>query len=240
MAPAAAAVFVIALIVQFPARVAVQWFAPSSVSVSGVSGSIWRGNLATANIAGVDITNVHWRLRLRDILRARLGADIEAELAGGFLNGTVAVASGERVWLHEVTAALSLGAFSHLSSIGPVKGFAQLTLNDATIDAGWINSIDGTISVSGLEYTAVAQQPLGDHQLVFDQQESLPINGTVTSLSGPFDVNGRVTLQAQRRYELALEIAAGAEADESLRRSLTFIGPANDAGAHSLQISGQL
>jgi general secretion pathway protein N len=77
--------FVSAFVVMFPARVAYDWFAPSTVQVSGLEGSIWSGSAAEASVAGLYLRDLAWRLRPLRLFTGKLAASIEASPASGFL-----------------------------------------------------------------------------------------------------------------------------------------------------------
>ena len=107
--------FVSAFVVMFPARVAYDWFAPSTVQVSGLEGSIWSGSAAEASFAGLYLRDLAWRLRPLRLFTGKLAASIEASPASGFLEADVALGFGGVVTLKDVNGSLPLSSFAAMA-----------------------------------------------------------------------------------------------------------------------------
>ena len=88
------ATFVIGLIITFPARVAYQWFAPGDLKLSGINGSVWRGNAAQGTAGGVYLADVNWSFRPFGLLSGKLEFASNSKLASGFFDANVGVGIG--------------------------------------------------------------------------------------------------------------------------------------------------
>ena len=65
---------VIALLVQFPARVAYHWAAPAELSLSGISGSIWQGAAAEGQVNLIYLRNLRWKFSPWSLFVGKLAA----------------------------------------------------------------------------------------------------------------------------------------------------------------------
>ena len=84
-------VFVVGLILMFPARVAYRWFAPAEFAASGISGSVWNGHAKEVITYGAYFRDLSWRIRLLDLVTAKLGYAIESKLASGSVDANIAI-----------------------------------------------------------------------------------------------------------------------------------------------------
>ena len=103
-------VFVVGLILLFPARVAYRWFAPAEFVASGISGSVWSGHANEATAYGTYFRDLSWRIHLLELLTAKLGYAIETKLASGFVEANIAVGIGGTVRATELKATLPLSS----------------------------------------------------------------------------------------------------------------------------------
>ena len=87
----------IGVIVMFPARVAYQWASPPGVAIAGIEGTAWNGRAQEAEVAGVYLRNIGWRVKPLAFFTGRLGLALEADTASGFVNADVALGAGGRM-----------------------------------------------------------------------------------------------------------------------------------------------
>ena len=80
---------IIGLLTAFPARIAYQWFAPPGVSLESISGSVWSGHVAQAEIEGLYLQDLSWRFKPLGVFSGNLAYAIEATPVSGFINATV-------------------------------------------------------------------------------------------------------------------------------------------------------
>ena len=73
-------VFVVGVILLFPARVAYRWFAPADFVARGISGSVWNGHAMEAIAYGTYLRDLSWRIQLLDLVTAKLGYAVESPL----------------------------------------------------------------------------------------------------------------------------------------------------------------
>ncbi|MEM7764298.1 MAG: type II secretion system protein N [Pseudomonadota bacterium] len=239
----AAVVLIVGLVVKMPASVLLHWALPEAVQTSGISGSIWRGHVDAVAVASVNAGPVDWQLHPFTLLTGKLAATLQAELPGGFADGRVAL-RGDRIWLEDTKLAVDLGQFTRYSSIGPSTGRARIDIQRAELRDLWPAELVAEMTVNNLAYPGVGTAPLGNYQLVFPETnngDSSDINGTLTALdSAPYELDGTLTLSADRGYALRGLIAAKSGVNAAYSRGLQFLGPADSEGRRQLVFEGTL
>lgn len=236
-------VFLLGLVARMPADVVLGWVLPDPVATRGISGTVWHGHIAAIEVEGVSLGPVDWRWRPAALLRARLGADVEAGLPGGFFNGRIAVGLGDVV-LQDVRASAALAPMTRRSSIGAAQGTARLAATMVAIADGWPTAIEGELRLSDLRYAGAGNVPLGGYRLRFDgtaaDNPAFPVAGLLASdESGPFEVDGVLRLGPGRAYALNASVSPRANAPAELQRALSVL-PTGPDGARQLQFEGAL
>lgn len=242
---AVVATFVTTLIVAFPARVALAWFAPEGLAVSGVEGSVWRGRAAALQLAGLGAGPVSWRVRPMALLLGRIEADVEGSVTDGFASGRIGATLTGVLRIRDARASLPLERLTAGTSIGPATGQLQATIDSLRLVAGWPESISGELQVMGVRYPVpqLGNTALGSYSVTFpapDGDATEPPAGQIRSLSGPYDVSGTLGLLPGRRYALTAEVRATASAQAPLRNALQFLGRPNERGYYTFRSEGTL
>lgn len=236
-------VLLIGLVSRIPAAVALNWALPDRVETRGISGTVWRGSIDALRVDGTALDPVDWQLRPLALLTGRIGASIEAGLPGGFFAGDVSLSAG-RIRIRDARAALDLAPVTRLSTIGPSEGSVRLTIREAEIDALWPVRLDGEMVLTGLRYPPVGPQPLGSYRLEFDpalaSDPAFPVSASLSTLDGPFAVDGRLLLGENRSYSMRAGVAPKPDTDQQLRNALRILGPAGPDGSHQLNFDGNL
>lgn len=232
-------VFVIALVVSFPARVAYRWFAPPQFVASGISGSIWSGRAAEASAAGAYFRDLNWDIRLLDLLTAKLGYAIESKLSSGFVEGNIAVGFGGTLRATELRATLPLASMQSISGIAGIRGSATVNLSQLEISDGMPRSAQGIVEISGLTVPLVSSDPIGGFKAEFFSQDS-GIAASLEDTNAVIDLAGSLQVTADGGYKLLAQLSATDQTPAAIRQQLEFLGPANDRGQHELRLEGKL
>lgn len=227
------------LIVSFPARVAYHWFAPASVALSGISGSIWRGTASQANVGGLYLGELRWQLRPLALFRARASFDIAANPAGGVLAGNAAIGFGGDVYLAETRAALPLDAIAGLVGVPGLRGTATADIERLQLSDRLPVAADGNAEVRGLVLPLVSPQPIGGYRIEFFTQED-GVVASVEDTDGFVDIAGRLLFSRDRNYEFIGQLAPKAETPAAVADQMRFLGSANERGQYELRLEGKL
>lgn len=231
--------FVVGLIVAFPARVAYHWFAPQSVALSGIAGSLWRGSAAQANIAGLYLGELRWRLRPLALLRGRASFDVAASPAGGVLDGNAAIGIGGDVYLADTRAALPLDAVAGIAGVPGLRGTATADIERLHLRDGIPLAADGSGEVRGLLLPIVSPQSIGGYRVEFFTQED-GVVASVEDTDGFVDIAGRLLLAPDRSYEFLGQLAPKPETPAAVADQMRFLGSPNARGQYELRLEGAL
>lgn len=236
---ACAITLVAGLIITFPARVAYHWFAPPGIAMSGIAGSVWRGTATQANLAGLYLGELRWRLRPLALLRGRASFDIEASPAGGVLEGNAAIGFGGDVYLARTRAALPLDALARLVGVPGLRGTATANIEQLRVRDGLPIAADGNAEVRGLVLPMVSPQSIGGYRIEFFTQDD-GVVASVEDTDGYVDIAGRLLLSGDRSYEFLGQLAPKPETPPAVVNQMRFLGSPNARGQHELRLEGQL
>ena len=101
-------VFMLVLVVTFPARVAYRWFAPADVTLSGISGSVWNGSAVEGLAGGAYLRDITRKLKPAELLTGNLEFETSGRPASGSMNANVAVGLGGSLALTELSGNVPL------------------------------------------------------------------------------------------------------------------------------------
>lgn len=230
---------VVGLVVAFPARVAYHWFAPQTVALSGISGTVWRGRASQSNIAGLYLGELRWRMRPLALLRGRASFDVGANPAGGVIDGNAAIGFNGDLHLARTRASLPLDAVAGLLRVAGLRGTATADIERLRLSDGMPVAADGTAEVRGLVLPLVSPQSIGGYRVEFFTQED-GVVASVEDTDGFVDIAGRVLLGSDRSYEFLGQLAPKAETPPAVVDQMRFLGSPNSRGQYELRLEGKL
>lgn len=230
---------VVGLIVSFPARVGYHWFAPPTVALSGITGTVWRGSASQASIVGLYLGELRWRLRPLALFRGRASFDVEASPAGGVLDGNAAIGFGGDVYLANTRAALPLDAIAGLTGVPGLRGTATADIERLQLSDGLPVAADGSAEVRGLVLPLVSPQAIGGYRVEFFTQED-GVVASVEDTDGFVDIAGRLVLSLDRSYEFLGQLAPKPETPTAVADQMRFLGSPNARGQYELRLEGAL
>lgn len=229
----------IGLLVLFPARVAYEWFAPPGIALSGIDGSIWRGQVREGNIRGIYFRNLQLNMQPLALLRGKLGYGIEADAASGFINGSVAIGPGGYVEWTDLAASLSLQALADTLAMPGLGGTVNIQFERLAFENTVPVAAVGNVAIANLRAPLVHRAPIGGFSAEFFTQES-GIMASIEDTDAVIDLAGSLSLSPDRTYQFLAQVAPKANTPADLREQMRFLGTANDRGQHELRLEGQL
>lgn len=230
----------------FPAGTALHWFAPRGVTFAGVAGTLWSGSAATCSVDGFTVEALRWNLRPASLLLGRISADVEARIPDGFVSGNI-TASPSTVRFSGLRGATSLPALAGILPVRGIRGQANVALESLVLEDGWPAAAVGELKLAGLESLPLipdgsgAYVPLGDYTVSFVPAPEGQLAATFVDNGGPLEVEGAVTLDAERVYTLDALVEPRAGAPEMLVEGLKIMTAEPDAeGRRRFNLSGSL
>lgn len=230
---AAALALVLLLLWLAPARLLTAVLPAGQVAIQGASGSLWRGQAARVVLATpagpLQLGALSWQLHPLSLLAFSPRVTLDSQWGGQRLQGSVALAGGNRIELAALEAAVPA---SLLRQFLPLQLEGQLSLQSPALvleqglpvagagrvvwqDAGWV-SPDGP-------------QALGHYVLEFEQQPGAALAGRVLTLSGPVQAEGSIGL-AGSDYSIDLLLSGPGLADPRLAQALQLVAAPEGSG----------
>lgn len=223
----------------FPARVAYQWLAPPNVALAALEGSVWRGRAGEAEISGLYVRNLEWRVRPLGLFSGQLALSITADTGGGFIEADVGVQSGGRVAMSDVTAALSLQSLQDVLNMPGLAGKANAQFERLAFQDGLPTAAVGSVEIADLRAPLVDRGPLGGYRAEFFTQES-GVLASIEDTDGLVDVAGSLQISADRTIQFVAQVAAKNTTPAHLREQMKFLGTPNTRGQYELRLEGRL
>jgi general secretion pathway protein N len=234
-----AVTLVFGLIALFPARVAYHWFAPPGATLSGIGGTAWSGRAAQADIEGLYLQGLTWKLRPLALLTGKLAMAIEATPTSGFIESTVTISLGGTVEFDRLQGSLPLRSFEGVIGMPGLRGNASLQFERLAIRDGLPVAADGVLTVSSLVAPKIHRGSIGGYRAEFFTQAS-GVAASVEDTDGVIDLAGSLQLSADRSYQFLAQLAPKNNTPDTVRQQMQFLGSPNERGQYPLRLEGRL
>lgn len=230
---------VFGLIIMFPARVAIGWFAPAEVAIAGIQGSVWRGSANEAAANGFYVRDIEWRLNTLRLFTGQLSYSVEATPVSGFLESDISIDFSGALTLSDLTAALPLDLLADALNVPGLQGNVSLTFERVEIVDGLATAADGTAQIADLIIPIFGRDSLGGYKAEFFTQNN-GVTASIEDTDGVLDMAGSFQVSADRSFKFIALVMAKPEAPQGIRQLLQTIPPENDRGQRELRYEGIL
>jgi general secretion pathway protein N len=234
--------FLILALVTLPASVVLSFAHPANVTISGVSGTIWKGRAQAVRSGTTHVGSVDWGLDVLALFAGKLGADVKITRTDGFAQGSIAAGIGGRLTLRKFNASLPVGALPQNIVQGGWSGTLNMQLAELALVNGWPVTLNGTIVVADLVGPANRPTALGGYKVEFAEAAAKgdTLSGTLTDTGGPLAVNGTVQIRKDRSYLVSGMIATRPDAPSDMARTLEILGEPDPQGRRQFSIEGSM
>jgi len=231
------------VIASLPARAISSLLPADVVQIGGTSGTLWNGEARLVQVSGVQLTETKWTMHPLQLLLGRLALHLETQVAGGFVNSDLTLSITGAVSVRNLDATGPIGPLTSFMKLPQSAGDIRVRIDTLTIKNEWPRALVGTIRIGNLPLSliGVAPGPIGSYELTFTADpvpEDGRIVGELQDLGGPLEIDGSISLDPPRNYDLNANIKAGAGAPADLARGLVLLGPADANGRHQFVMSG--
>ncbi len=230
---------VLGLIIMFPARVAIGWFAPAGVTVAGIQGSVWRGSANEAAANGIYVRDIEWRLSALRLFTGQLSFSVEATPVSGFLESDISIDFSGALTISDLTAALPLDLLADAINVPGLQGNISLVFDRVEVVDGLATAADGTAQIADLMIPIFGRDSLGGYKVEFFTQNN-GITASIEDTDGVLDMAGSLQVSADRSFEFIALVIAKPEAPQRIRQLLQTLPSANDRGQRELRYEGIL
>jgi len=241
-----AGVYVAFTLSLFPAATAYRWFAPDSLSLAGIQGTIWSGRAELGSVGALPLHDLQWEVRALPLLIGRLSTQFQARLADGLVSAALAATAG-RVRFSELRASTSLPALRGVLPVQGMEGLASVSLSKLQLERGWPTDMAGELRLAQLEVEPLAPTgqpgliPLGDYEVVFTETGGQGLAASFRDTGGPLEVSGTLVVSVAREYTLDGLVKTRSDAPDALVQGLAIMTSEPDAsGRRRLTLTGTL
>jgi len=223
-----------------PAELAYRFAADAlfPVRLHDLAGSIWQGHAGAAEVLGVSLGTIEWKLRAQPLLRGEVVAQVT--VAGdGMSGGGIFDYGGGQTAIRETTLRMPARLAAPVLAIPMLEllGTIEIDIAHARLRDLWLDDAAGTVRWRDAAVAGAAQAKLGDLQATFASTADGSIAGVVRDLGGPLELAG--TFKANRNaYEAQARLASRGD-NAHISEALQFIGQAQADGSRNLEIRGR-
>lgn len=230
--------FALVLVVRFPAR----WLGPllpRGLHCQQLEGSAWHGSCVGLSGNAGSLGDLTWDLQLLQLLRARLGLQLDLADQGNSVRGDVAFSLGGAVHGRDVTVDLPLT--SALVSSLPAGAHARLQGQIARIEwtGRYLSELQGELQI--LDLVGSQGQSFGSYQVTFAPAGSgdsdMP-TGEVHDKGGPLQLEATLQLTHDPGYLVQGHVAARPSASADINDTLKYLGTPDASGRRPFSLQG--
>lgn len=237
--------FLLFLVVSVPAQLLADLATPVGAQITGVTGSAWRGQARSIEIAEFRFGQTTWAINPASLILGRLSAVIETGWPGGRGSGELTIGITGSIRLRDFEAVGAVAPIAQQMHLPQSGGQFIIAVTDLELVDSWPRILMADIRVENvpLALMGVAGAPTGSYQVSFageDITNAGLINGELKDLSGPLIIDGNVTLSPPMNYEIVSQISARQDAPSDLVQALALLGPPGPDGAREFSMAGSL
>ena len=236
---AGVAAFLVTLIVGLPARFLAPLL-PPRLTVGTLEGTIWRGRTDMLAVDGQTIGGLRWQLRPLELFLGRLALDSELDRRDGQARAQLRVGFGGSVEARDIEAHLPLSALPRNIVPGGWSGVLRAELARVSVPKGAVPRIEGKVELRNLKAPPPQGALIGSYSLLFDASSSQKdrLVGKVKDLEGPMQVDGTLSLGADRSYVVEGLVAPRPDASKAVTDTLRFLGTPDAQGRRPFSVAG--
>jgi general secretion pathway protein N len=233
--------FLVFLVVLWPARVAVGWLVPGGAELTGVSGTVWDGSAGHVRVGIMDVGRLKWDAHAASFLIGRPKWDLKAERPDGFVSATVTVRGTRGVEARDLRIAAELSSLSGWIELAGTDGNLSVSISEFALGESGMTRLAGQVVLDSIRPMGLRDVDLGTIQIDIPAGQSGPFVGTVTVVSGPLRIEqGRVEVQAGGSYVVEGLVGPQPGAPEQIVQGLQFLGQADSQGMRRFSQAGSL
>ncbi|MDH5500680.1 MAG: type II secretion system protein N, partial [Gammaproteobacteria bacterium] len=232
------ATFVVGIAATFPARIAYDWFAPGTLRLSGIAGTVWSGQAAQGSAGTFYLHDIRWSFLPLSVFKGQLAYAISSNTASGSVRTDIGANALGTIILNNVDCRFSLQEFRDLFQLQGFEGALRVQLETLVMRDGFPEHAIGNVRLSNLLAPNISPLVIGDYEAQFSRHEN-GIIGVVEELSGVLDVAGTITIGNDRSYSFTGKVAALPEAPPGLSNQLRYLGSADERGHRDFRIEGK-
>lgn len=207
-----------------------------------VSGTVWNGRAAVAQLGPRRLEQVEWHVQPWALLlgRAQVAATFRTEQ--GPAKMVIGRGWGGAWHLRDVRMRLPAGVLEPVFRLGPgqLGGRVDLVLNELSFRPGEITAADGTLVWADAAIVTPWPTPLGKLELAVESDNG-GYRGSLQDRGGVLNAQGAFTLKADGNYQFTATLGPrDARSAPQLRNGLQLLGVPQPDGRYKISTGGKL
>jgi general secretion pathway protein N len=234
------------VVITFPASVAYRWFAPETVKLAGIEGTLWSGRSAIGSVSNFPLRDIEWRVRPWSLLLARVNGELQTRLTDGFIT-TDFEATFSQTRLRNLNASTSLSGVRDLLPLAGIEGFVSAQFSDLRIEDNFPEVAIGEVRLGELSVPPLLSPgsssliELGNYQIQFVETPDASLLANIVDQGGPMETSGSLRLDQQRAYTIDGTVRSRPDASLELTRGLDMMAaPPDNEGKRAFTLTGSL
>ena len=235
--------FFVFLFAMLPASILTSFVPTGVVTVAGLSGTAWHGNVQTIGVEGLQLSDTDFTISPLGLLTGRLSLSFDGDWGTGYARGDVSLGLTGSLSVHGLEATGPLAPVLRLMNLQGNSGELSIRIDALTISDEWPSQIVGFVRVGNLPLSmiGVSGDASGNYELRFDLPEVAEddsIQGALTDLGGPLQIAGVIRISKPRDYSVDTNIKARPDAPNELKQGLMLIGAPEADGSREFTMTG--
>jgi len=213
------------------------------VTISNVSGTLWRGRASSIITAQhLTLKNVEWSFLPWHLLLASIAIDIHAEFNNKPIDTRLSTGIGGNLSVDDLNMKLDATDIASLLAlpIGELSGIVQLSINNAYLEPGSVPRVNGTLIWNQATVTIAETADLGNVSVLINENDESPLSASISNKGGHLSLKGNFTTSAQGDYTLQLSMKPNATASDNLSSSIAMFAKKQRNGEFLLNNKGNL
>ena len=233
--------------VTLPAQVLAGQLRRMGLESVALTGTVWSGHALGLSWRSTPLGDLRWSLAPGELLRGRVGGDLQLTRPDGSASTHVSVTFGGELRFSGTKAALPVELLSSLPIGMPRnwRGRLSVQFEEIVVAGGWPRTLRGTLDMDGLIAPPPRSTSIGSYHVEMPdptagESKDGQLTARVNDKEGPFSFEGRFTLGADRSFLLEGSLAPRGNTPPPLVRSLELLGPPDANGRRPVSVSGTL
>lgn len=217
-----------------------------TIQLSSIGGTIWSGNAVSSQIAGINLGQLKWELKVLPLLLGKVKVYIifnnrnttTSKVSG---SGNISISLSNELFIDDFSASVTADAIAPLMYGLPARfsGDINMHIDELSIVKGKRFNFKSRIVVTKAGLVSPQIIDYGDILI----QSSPKLEGsqiTLTDQGGPLILDGSVKINGNGIYNVNLGMGARNSASEDLRNGLLFLGQRDSTGKYHYKTNGKL
>lgn len=234
--------YAIALVATLPIAQLLKYVNTEPALLSGVSGSVWRGSAARAEIVDETADDVRWQFLPGRLFWGEIAFRVQAQYAGGPGTGRVSADWRREVHLRDFSYRMDAERLADFLPL-PIAEFSggdiETDIEQLTLQQGALQSISGQVLWKKATLTAPFETELGDYRVDLRTTER-GHRAELRGEGGSLAAEGEIRVQRDGRFNTEVRLTPARNAPPELVQQLNFFARKQRNGQYLIRQNGNL